>query len=172
MATNQSLECSNATSELISLLSNQLDKNFKKASLAGVVRNKILDFIKSNKSEVSLKAHSEENLFTEIYKLVLSPVLTLDIKFKAYNELTHSSKKLLIKRPKTFVDLNKEKEKILNVFVGSLGTDIIKLIDSLFSNTRTGYMFECDSFDMEEFNFTVDYSADYFGIDISIQKQN
>lgn len=172
MTTNQSLECSNATSELISLLSNQLDKNFKKASLASVVRSKILDFIKSNKSEVSLKAHSEENLFTEVYKLVLSSAMTVEIKLKAYNELTHSSKKLLIKRPKTFVDLNKEKEKILNVFVGSLGTDTVKLIDSLFSSTRTGYLFECDSFDMEEFIFTVDYAADYFGIDISIQKQN
>lgn len=172
MANNQTLECSNATSELISLLSNQLDKNFKKASLASVVRSKILEFIKSNKSEVSLKAHSEENLFTEVYKLALSSVLIVEIKLKAYNELTHSSKKLLIKRPKTFVDLNKEKEKILNVFVGGLGTDIVKLIDSLFSSTRTGYLFECDSYDMEEFIFTVDYAADYFGIDISIQKQN
>lgn len=168
MSTHQSIVCSNATADLLSLLSNHLDKNFKKAATAAQIRNKLLEFIKTNKIVFSIKAQNEDNLFTEFYKLVVSSALTVEIKLKAYNELTHSSQKLLIKRQKTFIDLNKEKENILNVFTGNIGKDVVSLIDSVFSCTRTNFLFDCESFDMEEFSFTVDYTADNFGVDLNV----
>lgn len=170
MTTNQTFECEDSSFEKSSALYDFLDENFKKASIAKHIRNALLQLTKNIKCDIKVSISKEETLFTEIHTVMFPGLMSLELKLNAYNETTHVSKKKSIRTPKTFLDLNQQKARLKRVFGPYIGTGLVELLDSVFSTTRTDFAFECEFFDMEEFYLLAEYSKDYIGIEINIQK--
>lgn len=166
----QIFEGANQAPDLISVAAEFFDDHYKKASTARHIRNKIIELSKLTNSNIKIKAEKEDNIFIETYSIEVLHIFSIELKIRAYNELTHVSKKKHIKQPKTFIDLNQQKLRLIKVFGQEIGQSFVALLESVFSVTRTNFLFECEFFDMKEFFLSADYAGDYIDIDINILK--
>ena len=172
MSTIQSIECASPAPDLLSFLLEYSDSQFKKASTAKHVRAKLFELIKNTACDCKTKLDKQNGIHKETHSIALPGICTLEVVFRSYNETTHVSDKKHIKTPKTFLDLNQQKSRLIKVFGQELGLQFNTLLDSVFSMTRTNFLFECEFFDMVDFFFQADYGSDYFDIEINIAKLN
>lgn len=96
--------------------------------------------------------------------------IKIQLKLKTYTGKEITASKRTINNSKTFLDLNREKNKLELMFGTKKASQLTGFIDSVFKLKRNDFIFDCESLDLDEMFIHIVYPKELLDIEIDFIK--